>query len=157
MAVLTQKDYRLVEGARAKVDLIDLSKVHLNLMDQVEGPGWSAARCRDVEYRYRVFLMGHLLYPELSFAPDKEVDVFWHYHILDTRAYIADCKDLFDEYLHHNPYLGMEGHESTRELARAWALTQELYESVAADVLVSAAFCGMGKPAFCGTAAFCGM
>jgi hypothetical protein len=139
-----------IERARASVDQIDLSKVHLNLTDEEDGPGWSVEKCRGVELRYRTFLVGHLLYPEISFAPDKDVDVFWHYHILDTRAYITDCDKLFGGYFHHNPYLGMEGVESTEALMQAWELTQALYESVGSGVFAEAAFCGMGKPAFCG-------
>ena len=35
---------------------------------------------------------------------DKLQDLFWHLHILDTRQYIEDCKNIFGYYLHHNPF-----------------------------------------------------
>ena len=36
-------------------------------------------------------------------APSPLVDLAWHAHLLDTRAYMRDCDALFGEYLHHAP------------------------------------------------------
>lgn len=166
MSILAPANPVAVEEVQRKLDALDLSKIHLNLQDTVDGPGWTAEQCLQVENRYRAMLAGRMLYPNIVFAPDKELDVFWHYHILDTRAYIADCDALFGAYLHHDPYLGMEGQESEEALMRAWTATQELYQllGTAERPLANAAFCGMGdKAAFCGmgdepaSAAFCGM
>lgn len=153
-----------LEKAKAKVEDLDLSKIHLNLQDEDEGPGWSPGKCQEVEVRYRAMLVGHILYPFTVFAPDRDVDVFWHYHILDTRAYIADCNTLFGEYLHHDPYLGMEGAASEAALEQAWSATRGLFEElgVADKMLTTSARCGKeSKPAICGTgglqASICGL
>lgn len=164
MSILAPIKNPELEKAKAKVENLDLSKIHLNLQDESEGPGWSSDKCQEVEVRYRAMLVGHTLYPDTTFAPDKDVDVFWHYHILDTRAYIADCNTLFGEYMHHDPYLGMEGEASEAALEQAWSATRDLFEElgIADKMLTTSAFCGTGsKPAFCGTgglqASICGL
>ena len=40
-----------------------------------------------------------------SAVPSKLVDLVWHLHILDTKAYFADCKEIFGKYIHHSPTL----------------------------------------------------
>jgi hypothetical protein len=149
LTILDNTGTRELQEARERVGQLDLSRIHLNLMDKKDGPGWTADKCHAVEARYRLFLTGRLLFPTLMFAPDRDVDIFWHYHILDTWAYIVDCERLFGEYLHHNPYLGMEGKASMDELQTAWETTQVFF-GLLGDVDGSPAFCGMVVPAFCG-------
>ena len=50
-----------------------------------------------------------MLYPTKRIVPTLTIDEFWHAHILDTRAYMADCKALFGKYMHHYPYSGLKG------------------------------------------------
>ena len=54
--------------------------------------------------------------------PGREVDIVWHYHILDTEAYIRDTAQIFGRYLHHPPDFGPMGSavpQYTRKLYRA--------------------------------------
>ena len=60
------------------------------------------------EQFYRQFLALKLVYPKRTISPTVTIDEFWHAHILDTHAYMADCKALFGHYLHHYPYSGMK-------------------------------------------------
>jgi hypothetical protein len=50
-----------------------------------------------------MFLYLMYLYPEQPIIPTREIDIVWHFHILDTRKYAFDCKILFGYFLHHRP------------------------------------------------------
>ena len=114
--------------AAADIDALDLSMIKLKLQDSEEGPGWSAERCDAVEIDYKRFLALKRAYPDQEIVPNKEVDVFWHQHILDTEKYAQDCEVLFGTFLHHYPYFGMRGEEDHANLCAAFTETQELYE-----------------------------
>jgi hypothetical protein len=88
---------------------LDLEQIKLKLMHKQSGEGWSATRADATEAEYRRFLCLVLLHPEECFAPLVDVDTFWHYHILDTRKYAADCQQAFGYFLHHNPAVGLDG------------------------------------------------
>jgi len=72
--------------------------------------GWELERIELGTLAYRAFLQvirdsdsgGNV-------APNRDIDITWHHHILDTRAYHEDCQRLFGRYLHHFPYSGMFG------------------------------------------------
>ena len=60
----------------------------------------------EVEAEYRQFLYLIALNPGKSVVPwSKDMDDFWHCHILDTDKYTKDCQELFSKYVHHNPHL----------------------------------------------------
>ena len=79
------------------------------------------------EQEYRRFLALHLVFPEADIVPCKLVDTIWHQHILDTRAYHADCNVIFGDYLHHFPYFGMRGDGDAQALADAYRETLRRY------------------------------
>ncbi len=56
------------------------------------------------------------------------MDTMWHYHILDTRAYVRDSERVFGGYFHHYPYFGLRGDEDARRLKATFETTKELYE-----------------------------
>lgn len=88
------------------------------------------------ERDYRRFLTLHLLYPETTLVPSALIDLVWHYHILDTRKYTADCERIFGYFLHHDPYFGIEGEDSRRENLKAWEATLVLWEKVFGEPLL---------------------
>lgn len=110
---------------------LDLEPIKIKLMDADEGPGWSQEKAEAVEVSYKQFLALSGKYPERSIVPTKDIDMFWHYHILDTRKYAADCQRIFGYFLHHFPYFGMRGEEDARNLQAAFnetlVLVQEQY------------------------------
>lgn len=116
------------EDAMQLVETIDLSMVKLKIMDKEEGQGWDQEYADRVELRYRRYLC-MILYNggRGSVVPTKEIDLFWHQHILDTRAYAKDCQRVFGEFLHHFPYFGMRGDEDARNLDSAFAETKAMY------------------------------
>lgn len=116
-----------VEGAMAAIESLDLSMVKLKLMDKEEGQGWSQEQVDFVETRYRRYLCMVLLDPNGSVVPTKDIDLFWHQHILDTRAYAVDCDRTFGFFLHHFPYFGMRGEEDARNLQASFEETRASY------------------------------
>jgi len=142
---------------------LDLDRIKMKLMHQ-SGEGWSQEKADAVEVEYRRFLYLTKVYPQEQVSPLVEVDVFWHYHILDTMKYAQDCEQAFGFFVHHQQYMGMEGtDEDTAEHGESIDRMRELYEDTFEDAYgsnvvafgrESAAFCAR-TPVAAG-AAFCG-
>lgn len=58
------------------------------------------------ESEYRQFLTLRNRFPGRLLIPSGTTLSIWQAHILDTRAYRADCETAFGRYLDHFPYLG---------------------------------------------------
>lgn len=106
---------------------LNLEPVKFSLMEREEGPGWSFEKVQSLETWYRRFLYLVYLYPEKTIVPTKDIDTFWHTHILDTQKYTADCKCLFGHYFHHFPYFGMRGEKDRQNLKTAFQNSNDLY------------------------------
>lgn len=111
------------------VAALDFHLLRAKLSDPVEGEDLSGEQLDLAEREYRRFLTLHLLHPTVDLVPNRLVDLFWHAHILDTAGYQRDCARLFGYLLHHDPYLGMDGPESYRELELMFARTVGIYEA----------------------------
>jgi hypothetical protein len=109
---------------------LDLEPIKTKLMHVESGEGWSLEKANAVEKEYRRYLCLMKLYPEEDTAPLVDVDTFWHYHILDTMKYAADCERVFGYFLHHYPHIGLSGSEK-EDLARfeSGDRLRELYEA----------------------------
>lgn len=108
----------------------------------------------DVERRYRKFLFLNHKHPESTVVPSKDVDKFWHYHILDTRKYADDCQKIFGYFLHHFPYFGMRGDEDAYQLQDAFRQTNDMFYREFGEKLssISSAWCsGECSSKECGT------
>ena len=117
---------------------LNLEPIKNKLMDPEHGEGWSRAKVEAMDLEYRRFL--HLMhtFPNQSASPTKAVDTFWHYHILDTQRYAADCDEVFGCFMHHNPY-GDEAGASTGESTTGTSgrdPMQELYESTFGEAYI---------------------
>jgi hypothetical protein len=108
---------------------LDLQPIKTKLMHVESGEGWSAEKADAVEKEYRRFLCLMKLYPDEDTAPLVDVDTFWHYHILDTMKYAADCEQAFGYFLHHYPYVGMRGEEDEQFRLDSGKRMGELYEA----------------------------
>ena len=111
---------------RANVMALDLECIKFKLVNSDEGPGWSREKVEDVCVQYRRFLFLCATVGK-GIVPTKDIDEFWHYHILDTRKYAEDCEHAFGFFLHHFPYLGMRGEEDAALLKQYFENTKELY------------------------------
>lgn len=146
---------QMIEGVRE----LDLEPIKFKLMDAAEGEGWTREFVERIEAEYRRFLTLLAKYPREPVAPGKDVDRFWHAHILDTRKYVEDCERVFGRYLHHFPYFGMRGEDDAAALAAAGARTRELYAAEFAQAATggASAFCSVAGQSFCSAAgqSFC--
>lgn len=107
---------------------LDLEPVKVKLMHQESGEGWPLDQVNAVEFEYRRFLYLMKRFPNEAAAPLQDVDTFWHYHILDTMKYAADCEAVFGYFLHHFPYIGLRGEDDLAAHARVGERMKELYE-----------------------------
>ena len=115
-------------GVEPSIAEIDLSMVKMKLQEPDEGKGWSEEDCEIAELEYKRYLTLNLRYETQAIVPTKQIDDFWHYHILDTRAYHRDCDKVFGEYFHHFPYFGMRGEDDEQNLKDSFFKTVDLYE-----------------------------
>lgn len=125
-----------------KIAAIDLDRIKVKLMHKESGEGWTAARADAIEVEYRRFLCLLQLYPQEAFAPLVDVDIFWHYHILDTRKYAADCQHAFGHFVHHNPHVGLGEDDAGDHLAFGERM-HALYLATFGEACLS------GAPAWC--------
>lgn len=115
-------EYLRGQGIPKPIAEINLEMVKSKMREPVKTGGlhWQHEWCEIAEVEYKRFLTLRLLWPKQTIVPTRFIDMIWHYHILDTRAYRADCKRVFGAFLHHNPYLGGSGGtraaENTRRL-----------------------------------------
>jgi hypothetical protein len=100
--------------------MLSLDQVKAKLADPEEGKGCSSQQLEQMEEEYRKFLALHLAFPDADIVPCKLVDEIWHQHILDTKAYRADCQRIFGRFLDHYPYFGMRGPEDAQALIDAY-------------------------------------
>jgi hypothetical protein len=114
------------QNFQAILDL-DLEQIKAKLM-QAGSEGWSREKVNIVEAEYRRFLYMITAFPDELITPLEDVDTFWHYHILDTMKYAADCEAAFGRFVHHYPYFGMRGEEDYAVYEQAGKRMHELYE-----------------------------
>ncbi len=118
------------------IDDLDLSLVKMKLMDSEEGLNWTYNHCEEAEIEYKRFLTLLYLYPNESIVPTKQMDKFWHFHILDTWKYYNDCQNIFGKFIHHYPYLGMFGKEDEEKLNDCFMKTSKLYENTFGEKII---------------------
>ena len=106
---------------------LDLEPIKFSLTQREEGVNWTLNKAEMVETWYRRFLYLSSLYTDKAIIPSKDIDIFWHTHILDTKKYMSDCENLFGRYFHHFPYFGMRGTKDRNNLEDAFQKTDELY------------------------------
>jgi hypothetical protein len=77
-------------------------------MDPELGEGWSREYADNIAAAYKRYLVMQVKYPDDAedILLAKDVDEFWHTHILQTRKYFEDCQAMFGRYLHHEPHVG---------------------------------------------------
>lgn len=126
VATIQQADTNFATVNRA-IEALDLTKATTRLMlPEPKGKGWTPEEAVVAVKWYKRFLALAAKYPERTLIPSVLVDEVWHQHVLDTRQYPEDCKAIFGEFLHHNPYFGST-EEGARLLDMAFAATNELY------------------------------
>jgi len=123
------------DTAREAVRQLDLSAIKTKLMHAASGEGWSQEKTNAVEREYRRFLCLMTTFPDEAITPLVDVDTFWHYHILDTMKYAADCQQAFGYFLHHYPYVGLRGEDDEQFRTDSGERTRRLYEAMFGEAM----------------------
>jgi hypothetical protein len=77
---------------------------------------------------YKRFLTLKSQNPIVRLAPTELMDEVWHFHILDTARYAADCHAIFGQFLHHSPSYGpFESEEKQSSLQESFERMVGLY------------------------------
>lgn len=113
-----------LDAALEKVALLEFSMLKRKLVEDSE---WTSETVDEADDLYRKFLALNIRYPDKVICPTGPVDIFWHAHIIDTRAYADDCERLFGQYLHHFPYFGMRGAQDKADLQSAFESSRDLF------------------------------
>ncbi|MDQ2820012.1 MAG: glycine-rich domain-containing protein-like [Pseudomonadota bacterium] len=149
----------------AAIATLDLGRIITKLCHVESGEGWSSARADAATLEYRRFLYLMKTFPAEQTVPSVEVDTFWHYHILDTMQYAADCATVFGYFLHHDPAVGLDDASDAPERLRRAERMDSLYAATFGNApasRVAGTYCGAAVTvaAWCGAAvdkaAWCG-
>jgi len=111
----------------AAIEALDLGPIKFKAARKEDGYGWSAAYADQVETAYKRYLILVAKYANLPIAPNRDIDRFWHMHILDTRKYAEDCEATFGRFMHHFPYSGLRGEDDARAHDIASETMRQLY------------------------------
>jgi hypothetical protein len=109
---------------QTKLEALDLEPIAQRLINTEYGLGWNRKQVSRAIERYKMFLHLISLYPNRAIIPTREIDIVWHYHILDTHKYAYDCEFLFGCFLHHSPNFDYES--DTVKLAWSKAFTETI-------------------------------
>jgi hypothetical protein len=113
----------------AAIQALDLESVKLRVMDSELGEGWSRDYADSIESAYKSYLTMLVKYPDDAedILLSKDVDEFWHTHILQTIKYAEDCQNVFGNFLHHDPHVGERTAAHLEKRAALAEKTRELY------------------------------
>src|SRR6266496_138203 len=159
----TKLTKRPVEQVIAAIKALDLEPIKLRVMDPELGEGWTREYAESVERAYRNYLTMLAKHPENTedIVVSKDVDEFWHAHILHTMKYTEDSERVFGTYLHHNPDIGGRAPAEIERKAALVEKTRCLYQqefgrSQDCNTAANTAMCGAAiqveNAAMCGAA-----
>lgn len=114
-----------IEEARQYIDQLDLSYiVDAMCAPHYPLPRWTLADANRCCQLYKNFLFLFKKHLPISLVPTREIDEFWHNHILYTQQYFQDCERIFGHYLHHAPALPGD---HPQQLVNDFQMTKRLY------------------------------
>lgn len=142
---------------------LDLEVVKQLLRDKEDGEGWTTDQANYYEMEYKQFLALSVKYPEADISPSRNVDAFWHAHILNTRKYARDCENTFGYFVHHEPGLRDGSAEEKSRYENSFQLFSTLKQrefsvmDTAEATAAEGAYCGLSSPLQADKAAYCGL
>ena len=115
----------LLDAAQSYLEQLDLTYiVDFMCSDRYPLPQWTTEDAQHCCKLYKRFLWLQKKYSQYSLVPTKEIDEFWHNHILYTQEYTKDCAFIFGHYLHHLP---AKPNENPEKLVNGYLQTKQLY------------------------------
>ncbi|MGB5081098.1 MAG: hypothetical protein WBO23_10195 [Burkholderiales bacterium] len=121
---------RPIHQVIAGIEALDLEPVMQRMMDAELGEDWTREYAESVGRAYRNYLTMLASFQEDAedIVLSRDVDEFWHTHILQTIKYTEDCERVFGRYLHHNPHIGERKPEDLEKKAALTEKTRRLYQ-----------------------------
>lgn len=114
-----------LEAARIYIEQLDLAYiVDTMCSESYPLPMWERSDALHCLNFYKNFLKLSKKHRSEGLVPTREIDEFWHNHILYTKRYFEDCLQIFGHYLHHRPAMP---DENKQELITGYLKTKELY------------------------------
>jgi hypothetical protein len=124
----------ILEAVKMKIDL-ELARKYINQLDlaYIEQamcassyplPRWTMVDAKHCCQLYKNFLFLAKKHLPLLLVPTREIDEFWHNHILYTKNYHQDCMQIFGHYLHHQP---ADPNDPVEKLIHDFSITKQLY------------------------------
>lgn len=111
--------------ARIYLDQLNLSYIADRMChESYPMPRWTKHDVAHCTQHYKNFLLLSKIHSNTPLVPTRQIDEFWHNHILYTKNYIHDCEQIFGYYHHHQPAVSGEDDEG---LTRDYLRTKELY------------------------------
>ncbi|CAM4438842.1 MAG: hypothetical protein LEGION0398_MBIBDBAK_00582 [Legionellaceae bacterium] len=111
--------------AKQYIEALNLDYLILKMCaEEYPLPRWTkedALICADL---YKKFLLLKKKYFQFSIIPTREIDEFWHNHILHTKQYMEDSQNIYGIYLHHTPLLN---NEEINDLINDFEKTEKLF------------------------------
>lgn len=114
-----------LDEARLYLDELDLSYIIQAMCSpQYPLPRWTLADAQHCCQLYKNFLFLMKKHMPTPLVPTREIDEFWHNHILYTRQYARDCEHIFGRFMHHDP---ASPDEDAQVLVDHFHVTKQLY------------------------------
>lgn len=108
-----------------KINALDLTYIaHDMCSEKYPLPRWEMTQALKCMQLYKNFLYLFKLYPQEPLVPTREIDEFWHNHILYTKNYHRDCLQIFGYYLHHSP---LTPNDNREKLVNHYLKTKQYY------------------------------
>lgn len=122
MSVLNQPS---LQEAKDYLQALDLSHIIAAMCaESYSLPRWLQADAERCCQLYKNFLYLQKKHESSTLVPTRQIDEFWHNHILYTKQYMYDCERIFGYYLHHEP---ASPFDETTSLVNDFLRTKEYY------------------------------
>lgn len=141
-------DHELFNQAMAITARWDFELAIQKLLEMKKGE-WSPVRAQEAVNNYKRYMAVTKALGGVQLVPNGDIDEIWHMHILDTRAYMKDCEELFGEYLHHFPYFGMLGEDNERQWINVQSYSEALWHELFGTALYTASSIAQKCPQVC--------
>lgn len=114
-----------LDEAREYLAQLDLSYiVEFMCASHYPLPRWTQSEAEQCCQLYKKFLWLNKKNLPRALVPTREIDEFWHNHILYTQRYTQDCMKIFGHYFHHQPESPTDNPET---LVKLFVETKALY------------------------------
>lgn len=119
-------------AAHSTVPTVSVDLVHASYRSDDFPKDWSPEEREQALARYLKWLGLKQRHPRARLAPTRDIDLFWHLHMLSPVAYVRDCMRLFGHVLDHDGGFG-KGEGELPQLREIFKQTAAWWETEYAE------------------------